>query len=139
MARRNTDEHLGSLRDLKDIEVADHEPDPRGWQVVSADGRNVGRVDDLIVDTTEMRVRYLDCDLDETALNLKGSDRERHILIPIESVSMSRADRQVAIQGVNANDVVDLPAFTRGALTGALASTVKAAFGGRSEEEMSVG
>jgi PRC-barrel domain protein len=131
MARRENEAALKSLRDLRDLEVADHEPDPRGWQVVSADGRNVGRVDDLIVDTVAMRVRYLDCDLDESSLNLTGRDRDRHILVPIESATLNRADRQVSIQGINASDVLSLPPFERGVLTGVLASEVNDAFRNR--------
>ncbi|HSD63239.1 MAG TPA: PRC-barrel domain-containing protein, partial [Ignavibacteriaceae bacterium] len=50
---------LYRLSDLADYEVADRDPDVRGWEVVSAD-KKVGTVDELIVDPDDMKVRYLD-------------------------------------------------------------------------------
>lgn len=40
------------------------EPDVRGWTVFGSDGRRIGGVDDLLVDTASGRVRYLDVDLE---------------------------------------------------------------------------
>jgi hypothetical protein len=36
----------------------------RGWDVFGADGKKIGQVDDLLVDTQDMRVRYLNVTLD---------------------------------------------------------------------------
>lgn len=129
MDRRDIEGSLGPMRDLDNFEVADHEPDPRGWRVMSSDGRQIGDVNDLIVDTNQMKVRYLDCDLDESGLNLSGSDRNRHILVPIEKASFSDADRRVTVQGMNADDVLGMPSYTGGALTAGLASQVTQFFG----------
>lgn len=52
------------LSDLHSHKVASGDPDVRGWPVVAGDGRTVGRVEGLLVDTAEMRVRYLDVILD---------------------------------------------------------------------------
>jgi hypothetical protein len=52
------------LSDLHSHKVASGDPDVRGWSVVAGDGRTIGRVDGLLVDTAEMRVRYLDVILD---------------------------------------------------------------------------
>lgn len=52
------------LSDLHGHKVASGDPDVRGWPVVAGDGRTVGRVDGLLVDTAKMRVRYLDVILD---------------------------------------------------------------------------
>jgi PRC-barrel domain len=52
------------LSDLHTHKVASGDPDVRGWPVVAGDGRTVGRVDGLLVDTAAMRVRYLDVILD---------------------------------------------------------------------------
>jgi hypothetical protein len=52
---------LGRLRNYR---VAAGDPDVRGWRVLGADGRVIGEVDDILVDTEAMRVRYLDVTLD---------------------------------------------------------------------------
>lgn len=44
--------------------LAGDEPDVRGWTVFGSDGRRIGGVDDLLVDTASGRVRYLDVDLE---------------------------------------------------------------------------
>jgi photosynthetic reaction center H subunit len=55
---------LTPLRRLRDYRIAHGDPDVRGWQVLGADGRPIGEVDDLLVDTEALRVRYLDVALD---------------------------------------------------------------------------
>jgi len=47
------------MSELSDYKVEPGDPDPRGWDVVTTDGRKVGRVEDLVVDTTAMKVRHL--------------------------------------------------------------------------------
>lgn len=124
------EENLRRLGDFGDYEVADGEPDPRGWRVLSAEGQRIGDVDDLIVDTSAMKVRFLDCDLDESGLSLSGADRDRHVLIPVGHASLNQADREVRL-GVNKDEVLNLPEYRGGALTAALASQVSSRFGGR--------
>ena len=41
---------LRRLRDLTDFEVADDNPDVRGWSVRGSDGQALGMVHELIVD-----------------------------------------------------------------------------------------
>jgi uncharacterized protein (TIGR02271 family) len=55
----NLDEHLTPLSELPNYKVEPGDPDPRGWAVVTTDGRSVGRVEDLVIDTTAMKVRQL--------------------------------------------------------------------------------
>jgi hypothetical protein len=64
------------LRELPDRRVATGDPDVRGWEVVAADGVKIGRVRDLLVDTREDRVRYLELELDPQAVPA-GADPER--------------------------------------------------------------
>lgn len=124
------EDNLKRLGEFGEYEVADGEPDPRGWRVLSSEGERIGDIDDLIVDTSALKVRYLDCDLDESGLNLSGSDRDRHVLIPVGFASLNRADREVRV-GVNRDDVLNLPEYRGGPLTAALASQVQAGFSGR--------
>lgn len=79
-------DHLVRLGELSGYKVADGDPDPRGWDVVTGDGRRVGRVDDLIVDREAERAQYLDVELSE------GGDR--HVLIPTDAVHLGEHERQ---------------------------------------------
>ena len=51
---------IAPLSALDDFEVAEGYPDIRGWRVASADGQEVGKVHDLLIDVDQMRTRYLD-------------------------------------------------------------------------------
>ena len=62
--------------------VERHEPDPRGWTVVNSQGKKVGEVKDLIVDTNRMTARYLDVELDTKLFDWRGEDP--HVLVPVE-------------------------------------------------------
>lgn len=53
------------LRNLRGYRIAEGDPDVRGWEVVGGDGRRIGSVNDLLVDTAEGKVRYLDVQLDK--------------------------------------------------------------------------
>ena len=48
-----------SLDRTRRYRVAAGDPDVRGWQVLGSDGQPIGRVDDLLVDTAALKVRYL--------------------------------------------------------------------------------
>lgn len=99
------------LNQLHGYEVADDDPDIRGWKVMAADGRGIGEVDQLLVDTAAMKVRYLDVDLDD---NLAG---DRHALIPIGYARLDPDDRRVFVDGLSTAQVAALPAYGHGPVT----------------------
>jgi uncharacterized protein (TIGR02271 family) len=101
------------LNQLDDFEVADGEPDVRGWSVTSADGKRIGRVDQLLVDTEAMKVRYLDVDLREGMAD--GS--ERHALVPIGYAVLDRDSRTVRATGLQSAELGGLPAYEHRPLT----------------------
>jgi uncharacterized protein (TIGR02271 family) len=55
----NLGDNLKPLSELPDYKVEPGDPDPRGWTVISTDGRSLGRVEDLVIDTSAMKVRHL--------------------------------------------------------------------------------
>jgi hypothetical protein len=55
------------LSELHSHKIASGDPDVRGWTVVTAAGETIGQVEDLLVDTAELKVRYLDLALDTAA------------------------------------------------------------------------
>jgi hypothetical protein len=82
--------NLVRLRDLRDFEVAEKQPDVRGWPVHTSDGHRVGEVHDLLVDTSALKVRYLDVEIDLDLI--LGSPETRH------------AGRQETIPGATGGD-----------------------------------
>ena len=91
MANEFTSDKLKRLSDA-DLAVADGEPDVRGWTVVTLDGRDVGEVDDLIVDTDAMKVRYLQLDVDD------ASDSD-DVYAPIADAEIDRTQKRVVLRG----------------------------------------
>src|SRR4051794_8928624 len=89
-------------------EVAPNEPDVRGWDVVLADREKIGKVDDLIIDPAAGRVRYLEVDLDRKAV---GLDRERHVLVPIDTTRLDRKEEEVLLSGMRRDALLTLPEY----------------------------
>ena len=79
---------LVPLKDLRDYKVMDGEPDIRGWSVWTATGRELGDIEDLLVDTDMGEVVMVDIDL-------KRDDR--HTLAPIKAAWIDRANRRVVL------------------------------------------
>src|SRR3954466_9501437 len=91
----------GNLRRLSDADlaVAEDEPDVRGWTLVSVDNRELGEIEDLIVDTDAMKVRYLEIDADEQS---NASDNEA-VYVPIERVDLDRDGKRVVLRAADAS------------------------------------
>jgi uncharacterized protein (TIGR02271 family) len=98
---------LNRYSEMSDVEVAPDNPDVRGWYVQS-DGRTLGKVDDLVVDTAEMKVRYLEVDLDRSVFDLE--DRRR-VLIPVEGVQLDRGEQRILVSGMGLEQIASLPDF----------------------------
>jgi uncharacterized protein (TIGR02271 family) len=89
-----TSNKLRRLSDA-DFKVAENEPDVRGWTVVASDGDELGEVDDLIIDTTAMKVRYLQIEPD-AAHQIAGDDA---LYVPIENADLQRDNERVVLRG----------------------------------------
>jgi uncharacterized protein (TIGR02271 family) len=105
--------------------------------VMASDGRKIGAVDNLLIDTAAMKVRYLDVDIDSGLL--EGTNEDRHILIPIGYARLDEADDQIRVDALASTDVVGLPAYTHEPLTRDYEATVRQKFDtdfdGRAEVE----
>jgi photosynthetic reaction center H subunit len=91
------------LRIAADHWVAEGDPDPRGWNVIAADGAIAGTVADLWVDRTSAQLRWLEVALPDPLA--------RHPIIPMELVRVSPAARggQVKIASVTAAQFATAP------------------------------
>ena len=112
---------IAPLKELKDYKVASDDPDIRGWKVLGRDGRKIGDVHDLLVDTAAMRVRYLDVELDNDLLrdlppvpgvaHTGALMEHRHVLVPIGTARLDGDHDDVHIESLDAHDVAVLPAY----------------------------
>jgi uncharacterized protein (TIGR02271 family) len=95
------------MNQLSGYKVADGEPDIRGWDVMASDGRRLGRVDDLLVDTQANKVRYVD---------VEGGP-QGHVTIPIGYARLERDSKQVLVDRLSDDQFGALPAYDRGPIT----------------------
>src|SRR5688572_15040141 len=107
MANEETN-RVAPLSELDDFKVADGDPDIRGWDVTTERGDRVGEVDDLIVDTGAMKVRYIAVDLDD---RVAGSDRT--VLVPIGAAQLDDEQDRVLVVGISPDQFATLPEYRR--------------------------
>lgn len=123
--RTEAPEYLASLKELTDYQVAEGDPDPRGWEVIGGDGERIGRVHELLVDTAAMKVRYLDCDVDA---RLRPDGETRHVLIPIGYARLDQDGKRITVDVISSEDVRGLPAYDGGRVTRAYEEEVEARY-----------
>jgi uncharacterized protein (TIGR02271 family) len=85
---------LVPLDELDDVEVAEGYTDIRGFDAYLPDGRKIGEVDELLVDTTARRVAAITLDLDDDGPDI---GREPHPRVAIEHVEIDTPSRRVLI------------------------------------------
>ena len=79
---------LHKMSSLKDFRVAKGEPDIRGWEVRTLNGRDVGEVDDLLVDPESGEVVFID-----VAMN----NSRHHIELAIRTAQLDRDKKRVIV------------------------------------------
>lgn len=127
-SERDVTPRLVHLGDMSDLQVADGDPDIRGWDVRTADGEKIGKVKDLVVDTGLMKVRYFEAQIDKEAIS--ASD-DRDVLIPIGSARLDDDEDDVYLS----SSIVDprtLPPYDRNTLSRAYEVSLRERFPGNS-------
>ncbi|HYW30401.1 MAG TPA: DUF2382 domain-containing protein [Gemmatimonas sp.] len=99
-----TASELQLMSDLDEYQVADDSPDVDGWTVRTSDGQHVGKVHDLVVSVSEMRVRFLDIDI--------GHDQ--HAMLPVQDAQLDDDDEYVIIRSMSVLQQ-DVPGLRRSA------------------------
>jgi sporulation protein YlmC with PRC-barrel domain len=103
------DRRLQELRG-SDFEVAEGQPDIRGWEVRDESGRLIGKVDELIFDSRENKVRYM-------VVNVRDSDEleleKRTVLVPIGLAVLEHKHDDVILQGVTPFQLRALPRYNK--------------------------
>jgi uncharacterized protein (TIGR02271 family) len=132
MARSDTHSggNLQPMKELSDFTVEPGDPDPRGWKVSGRDGRDIGKVRDLMVDTSRMKVRYLIVDLDTNAAG--GPADRRSVLLDVDTVELRGETRAVIATDISSAGAYEHADYERAA--GSEQRTLT-----RAEEELKIG
>lgn len=95
--------------DSSNFEIVKGEPDIRGWDVRYMTGQKLGSVEELIIDVSEKKVRYMIVDLDENELKLVN----RKILIPIGLAELDKKEDDVLIPNISLEQLSRLPEYEK--------------------------
>lgn len=93
------------LRVASNFEVAVEDSDPRGMDVVGADGQSAGTVSDAWVDRSETLIRYLE-------VSLAGAGKS--VLLPINFASIDARRHRVIVNAILGSQFAQVPALTNG-------------------------
>lgn len=116
----NKDRNLYKLDELSDYKIASDYSDVRGWKIVDADNRTIGKIDNLWVNKDMQRVVYLDVNVDKALIDDNHNevhdaiahdngrefvykDGDSHIIIPIGSVSINKDTKTVMANNIGYN------------------------------------
>ncbi|MES2649903.1 MAG: DUF2382 domain-containing protein [Bacteroidota bacterium] len=109
-----------------DFEIADGEPDIRGWKVKNMDGRIIGEVIELLFDPLSRSVRYLIMHIEGKSLNLIS----RNVLIPIGLADIHEEIDEVTLPTVTVGHLATLPAYKRNGVTPSIEKSIRSVFSG---------
>lgn len=106
------------MRLLPEHVIAEDDADPRGMEMVGADGLPAGIVADLWIDRSEMLVRYVEVRLDPTVAATRGAFTQTvevetaAVAVDTETgdVAVAVMDQIVSVPGRGARDTVLIPA-----------------------------
>lgn len=116
----NKHRNLYRLDELSDYKIASNYSDVRGWKIVDADNRTIGKIDNLWVNKDMQRVVYLDVNVDKALIEDSRNevhdaiaydngkefvykDGDSHIIIPIGSVSINKDTKIVMANSIGYN------------------------------------
>lgn len=105
---------LMHLSEMKGFIIADPAPDIRGWEARLRDGRRVGTVDDLIVDTTELSPKYVEVKVDHEAMS---ASEDTWVLVPVSATHIHDNDDCVVIDWLPVAGIAGAPRSSRTAPT----------------------
>jgi hypothetical protein len=113
VSRTEQSSALVHAKDVDDFKIPEGQPDPRGWKVKSTDGTTLGKVEDLLFDTGESRVRYIEVKADGDITKHGGRD---YFLLPIGAARLDDDNDDVVVQ-MGAEELTGVPAYERGKMS----------------------
>ncbi len=92
------------LRVANGYYLAPQDPDPRGMEVVGADGIVAGTVSDVWIDRSETFIRFLEVDV----APFQGVP-QRHVLVPTQLIRIDVKNRRVTVKSALARQIAAAP------------------------------
>ncbi|HZS62275.1 MAG TPA: PRC-barrel domain-containing protein [Gemmatimonadaceae bacterium] len=102
---------LVHLSDLDGYAIEDPAPDLRGWSVKLRDGGALGTVDDLIVDTDQLTVNYLEVKLGK---EFRTSSDNEWVIVPMQAAYLDLEHEDVIVNRLPARGMAEAPRFRTG-------------------------
>ena len=133
----NANADLRRLNELDDFDVADGYPDIRGWDVKTPTGQKLGKVKDLIVSVAEMRVRYVDVEVDRS-MRGPADDANGHALLPIGTVQLDDRNDDV-LMSVASDEFSSYPRYAGGDITHQYEGSVRNRFSTSTSDAAALG
>jgi photosynthetic reaction center H subunit len=90
------------MRIAPEFEIEPRDPDPRGMDVIGADGERAGKVTELWVDRGEPQIRYLE-------VEVAGGENPRPVLLPLALSGIQRGKSEVTVRSVHARHFKTAP------------------------------
>ena len=123
--------NLFYLEELSDYKVESDDPDVRGWKVQDADGRVIGKVDNLLVNKEKEKVVYLDVEVDRSIIEADhkpygksakddvhefiNKEGENHLIIPIGLAGVNTDEKYVYTDKINHRTFAETKRIEKGA------------------------
>lgn len=118
------------MDELTDYKIASDYSDVRGWDVVDANSRTIGKVDNLLVNKNAERVVYLDVEVDDAVIE-EGHDPyqtpvsegvhefvdkegENHLIVPIGMATLDENNKRVIADQIDYSTFAKAKRFTKG-------------------------
>lgn len=98
------------LQELRgsDFEITEGQPDIRNWEITDPQGRKIGRVSDLILDSRARKIRYMVVKVaDSKELELD----KRTVLVPIGLAQLDTVEDMVILHNVSPFQLRALPQY----------------------------
>jgi hypothetical protein len=118
------------LEELSDYKVASDYSDVRGWDLIDAGNRTIGKVTNLLVSKKEERVVYLDVEVDRSLIEAGykdvqapavekvhgyiNKDGDDHLLVPVGMVSLDEEHKKVLTDQIDYNTFSRARRFRKG-------------------------
>jgi photosynthetic reaction center H subunit len=91
------------LRAADGFYLEERDPDPRGMNVIGADGKVGGVVRDVWIDKAEYIMRYLEVEVSDK------SGAKRNVLLPATMSRISASKNQVAVKSITSKQFIKVP------------------------------
>lgn len=119
----NDNRHLVELSG-SDYEIADGEPDIKGWAIKYKLGSKLGEVEELLFNPSSRKVRYLIAHLDARVFGIEN----RKVLIPIGLAELHETHDEVFLPGITIEQLANAPDYRREKLSLLEETSVRNAF-----------